>query len=76
MVFLGPAKMDGYRKLMVFLSNWLAWSRLRQKVAILCQTKQIFTGRSSGFGQKKSAKYGGKWAFMGQTACHLTSYIF
>jgi hypothetical protein len=23
---------------------------------------------------KKSAQYGGKWAFLGQTACHLTSY--
>jgi hypothetical protein len=24
-----------------FVSNWLAWSRLRQKVAIFCQTKRI-----------------------------------
>jgi hypothetical protein len=23
---------------------------------------------------KKSAKYGVKWAFLGQTACHLSSY--
>ena len=31
----------------IYFSNWLAWSRLRQKVAIFCQTKPIFAGRSS-----------------------------
>jgi hypothetical protein len=43
-------------------------------VAIFCQTKRIFVGHSTALWSKKPAKYGRKWAFLGQTACHLTIY--
>ena len=53
------------------LDHWLGDRIGDKKAAIFCQTKQIFAGRSQGATGKKSAKYGGKWAFLGQTACHL-----
>jgi hypothetical protein len=54
---------------MYLTCNWLAWSRLRRKSG-------HFLPDEAALRSKKSAKYGGKWAFLGQTACHLTSYAY
>ncbi len=50
----------------IYGTYWLAWSRLRQKSGrFLGQTKQIFAGRSSNYGQKdmrSMAENGPFWA--------------
>ena len=45
-----------------------------KKWLFFCQMKRILQAVAA-LRSKKWEKYGGKWAFLGQTACHLIIYV-
>ena len=57
----------------IFFGKWLGGRAWDKKVVFFCQTKRILQAVAS-LQSKKWAKYGGKRAFLRQTARHPCSY--